>query len=170
MTYRFHLLRVAIAAAMALCAALSMAQNYPSRTVRIMTTEPGAANDFTARMIAPDLSTLLGQPVVVENKPGASGILVIEAVSKAPPDGYTLLVYNNGMWTLPLMQKVPYDVIRDFAPIILTSTTPNVVVVHPSLGVNSVAELIALAKSKGGELNYASGGTGSSNHLATELF
>ena len=145
-------------------------QSFPTKPIRMVTSNVGAGNDFTARVIAPELASALGEPVIVDNRGGAGGLIAIDTVAKAQPDGYTLVLYNNGMWTLPLIQKVPYDPVRDFSPITLATTTPNILVVHPSVAANSVKELIALAKSKPGELNYAAGGTGSSNHLAAELF
>ncbi len=157
-----------------ICAAASAgvacSQSFPSKPIRIVTSETGGGNDFTARAISPELSNALGQQVIVDNRGGAGGLIAIDTVAKAQPDGYTLVLYNNGMWTLPLIQKLPYDPVRDFSPITLATTTPNILVVHPTVPVNSVKDLIALAKSKPGELNYATGGTGSSNHLAAELF
>jgi len=145
-------------------------QDFPTKPIRILTAEPGGSNDLAARLIAQGLSEILGQQVVVENRGGASGAIAAQAVSKAAPDGYLLLLYNNGLWTLPLMQKMPYDPLKDFAPVTLAVSTPNLLVVHPSLPVNSVRELIALAKAGPGELNYGTGGTGGAPHLAAELF
>ena len=145
-----------------------LGQVYPNKPIRIITSEAGAGNDLRARLIAQAISGPLGQQVVVENRP--SGMIPGEIVSKAPPDGYTLLVYNNILWIGPLIQNAPYDAVKDFAPITLIGTSPNVLVVHPSLPVKSVKELIALAKASPGELNYASTATGSGNHLSAELF
>lgn len=144
------------------------AQPYPSRPVRIVTSEAGGGNDVQARMIARGLTGALGQQVIVENRP--SGVIPGEIVSRASPNGYTLLLYNNTLWTGPLIQKTPYDLARDFAPVTTATVSPNVLVVNPASPANSVAELIALAKSKPGGLNYASSGTGATNHLAAELF
>lgn len=143
-------------------------QIYPNRPVRIIASEPGGGNDFAARVIAQGISAPLGQQVIVDNRP--AGVVAIEPAAKAPPDGYTLLLYSNGLWTLPFIQSVPYDVLRDFAPITLAVRAPNILAVHPSLPVKTVKELIALAKARPGELNYASGSTGSSPHLSAELF
>lgn len=143
-------------------------QEYPVRPVRIVTSEAGGGNDLQARMVARGLTSALGQQVIVENRP--SGVIPGEIVSRASPNGYTLLLYNNALWTGPLIQAAPYDPVRDLAPITTVATGPNFLVVAPALPVSSVAELIALAKSKPGELNYASSGTGATNHLAAELF
>ncbi len=144
------------------------AQSYPNKPIRLVTAEPGGGNDFAARLIAPGLSSSLGQQVVVDNRP--SGVIPGQIVSKAPPDGHTLLVSTGVVWLLPFMQSVPFDPVRDFSPITLAVSTPNILVVHPSLPVKSVKELIALAKARPGELDYASGALGSSSHLAAELF
>ena len=109
--------------------------------------------------MTPALSSGLGQQVIVDNRGGAGGVIAADIVAKASPDGYTLLYYSNGIWTLPLLQKVPYDFVRDFTPVTLAASSPNILVVHPSLPVNSVAELIALAKAKPGTLNYDVGRT-----------
>lgn len=144
------------------------AQDFPSRPVRIVTSEVGGGNDIQARLIARGLTGALGQQVIVENRP--SGVIPGEIVSRASPNGYTLLLYNNTLWTGPLIQKTPYDLVRDFAPVTTSTISPNVLVVNPASPANSVAELVALAKSKPGGLNYASSGTGATNHLAAELF
>ncbi len=138
----------------------------------MITAEVGGGNDFTARVIAQGgLSERLGQPVIVENRGGAGGAIAAEIVAKAAPDGYTLLVYASNIWIIPLLRSnVPYDPVRDFAPITWAARSPSTVVVHPALPVNSVKELIALARARPGELNYGSGGTGATTHLAVELF
>jgi tripartite-type tricarboxylate transporter receptor subunit TctC len=143
-------------------------QSYPDKPLRIVTSEAGGGNDVQARLIALGLTQALGQQVVVDNRP--SGVIPGEIVSKAAPNGYTLLFYNNTFWIGPLIQKTPYDAIKDFAPITAVSKAPNVLVVNPALPVKSVSELIDLARSKPGGLNYGSAGTGASNHLAAELF
>ncbi len=142
-------------------------QNYPTRPIRIATSPPGGGTDFIARLIAQELAGPLGQPVVVENR---TGIASIETVTKAPPDGYTLLVYSDGLWIFPLIQKVSYDPVKDISPISSVGNSPNVLVVHPSLPVKSVKELIALAKARPGVLNYATGGPTSTGVLTTGLF
>src|SRR6185503_18112300 len=112
------------------------AQGYPQKPVRLVTAAAGAGGDFVSRMVAPGLTELWGQPVIVENR-GGSAVIPIEVVAKAPPDGYTLLGFGTALWHLPLMQSVSYDPIRDFAPITLVATTPMVLVVHPFLPVKT---------------------------------
>jgi tripartite-type tricarboxylate transporter receptor subunit TctC len=157
-----------VALLVALACAPAAAQDQPSRPIRIVTTAVGGGGDFVARLLAQSISGPLGQPVIVDNR--SAGVIVGELVSRAPPDGHTLLVNSNSFWTGPLLEKTPYDPIRDFAPITLASAAPNILVVHPSLPVKSVKDLIALAKARPGELNYGSSGTGGSAHLAAELF
>jgi tripartite-type tricarboxylate transporter receptor subunit TctC len=153
------------------CAGAAFGQNYPVKPIRIVTAEPGGGNDFAARVLAQGLTRSLGQPVIVENRGGAGGAIAAETAEKAPPDGYTLLLYAGNIWTIPLLRSnVQYDAIRDFSPITWVARSPNTVVVHPSLPVRSVKELIALAKARPGQLNYASGGSGSATHLSVELF
>ena len=148
-----------------------LAQTYPVKPIRIVTSEPGGGLDFLARVLAPGLTVNLGQQVLIENRGAAGGAIAGATVAKAPPDGYTLIFYGPPLWLLPLMRSnVPYDLLRDFAPITLVVRSPNLVVVHPSLAVKNVKELIALAKSRPGELNYGTSGTGSSPHVAAELF
>lgn len=137
-------------------AGMASGQAYPNKPIRIVTAAAGGNNDGTARIIAQGISGPLGQPLIVDNRP--NGVIPGEIVSRAAPDGYTLLVYNNGFWLGPLLLKSPYDPVRDFLPVALTDSTPSIIVVHPSLAANSVKDLIALAKSKPGELNYATTG------------
>ncbi len=144
-------------------------QTYPNKSIRIITAEFGGNGDFTARLIAQGLAPGLGQQVVVDNR-GGSVIIPVEAVAKAPADGYTLLSYGSTMWILPLLERTPYDPVKDFAAITLTTTSPGCLVVHPSLPVKSVQELISLARRKPGELNNGSAPTGSYSHIAAELF
>ncbi len=144
------------------------AQAYPSKPVRIVTAEPGGSGDFVARLIAVKLKERLGQPGVVDNR--ASGNIPGEIVSKSPPDGYTLLNYGSTLWIGSLLRKTPYDPVKDFAPITLSQSSPCILVVPATSTVNSVKDLIALAKTKRGELNYASISIGSVTHLAAELF
>ena len=146
---------------------VASAQNYPDKPIRVLTTTPGGPNDFASRLIADGAAGGLGQRMVVENR----AIVGVEIAAKAPPDGYTLLHYTNVLWLMPLFRDgIPWDPVRDFAPITLTMTQPNIVVVHPSVPVTSITELIALAKARPGELNYASSSTGATNHVAAELF
>ncbi len=144
-------------------------QNFPGRTVRIVTSEPGSSSDFLARLIAQGIAGSLGRPVIVENRGG--GMLAGDAVLRAPPDGHTLLLNGSSLWLAPFMREsVAYDPVRDYAPITLAASAPNILVVHPSLPVGSVKALIVLAKARPGELNYGSGSTGAPSHLAAELF
>lgn len=159
---------IAFFAGVLIAGATVAADDYPSRPVRIVTSEAGGGNDVQARVIARGLSASLGQQVIVENRP--SGVIPGDIVSKAQPNGYTLLLYNNTLWIGPLLQKTPYDPLKDFAPITVVARGPNVLVVNATLPVKSVTELIALARAKPGSLNYASSGVGASNHLAAELF
>jgi tripartite-type tricarboxylate transporter receptor subunit TctC len=145
------------------------AQTFPAKPVRIVTAEAGGGADFITRVVAQGLGAALGQQFVVENR-GGSVILPVEAVSRAPADGHVLLLYSNAVWTLPLLQSVPYDAARDLAPLSLIATSPNLVVVHPSLPVRTLQDLIALARARPGELNYSTGTPGSAGHLAAELF
>ena len=142
-------------------------QDYPSKPVRMYTTNAGSGGDFITRQIAQGISGPLGQPVVVDNRPA---LIAPDVVAKAPADGYALLVVGGSMLTTPLLQKAPFDAQRDFAPVTLAASAPFVVAVHPSLPVKSIKELIALAKSRPGELNYAAGTAGASTHLWSELF
>lgn len=145
------------------------AQGYPSKTIRLVTSEAGGGSDLAARVLTPSLSSSLGQSIVVDNRGG--GVIAGEVVAKAPPDGYTLLIYGNTFWLLPLMRSsVSYDPVKDFLPISLVAVTPSVLVLHPSVPAKSVKELIALAKAKPGVLNYASAAPGTTNHLGAELF
>lgn len=146
--------------------ATSSGQVYPSKLVRIVTLAPGGGSDVVARLISPSLSEALGQQVIVENRGSIAG----ELVAKAAADGYTLLLEGTPLWILPLFRTVPWDALKDFAPIALIISTPNVLVVHPSLPARTVAQLIALAKARPGQLNYAAGTIGANPHLAAELF
>jgi tripartite-type tricarboxylate transporter receptor subunit TctC len=173
--------RVPIQFGLAACAAVlalawsagASAQAYPSKPIRLIVAQPpGGGNDTIARMIAERISKPLKQQVVVDNRAGASGLVAAELVAKSPPDGYTLLLGNAATLTIipNLQKKVPYDALRDFEAVSLIASAPMLVVVHPSVPVRNIKELIAFAKARPGELNYASNGVGSSTHLATELF
>lgn len=147
-------------------------QNYPVRPVRLVVpSSPGGGTDITARIIAPKLGEYLGQQVVVENRPGAGTMIGGEAVARAAPDGYTLLM---GISTLAInpatYRKVPYDALKDFAPISQVVALPNILVTHPSLPVKSVKELTAFAKARPGQINFASAGLGTNPHFSMELF
>ena len=144
-------------------------QAYPNKPVRIVTAGVGSAGDIAARLVAQGLAGGLGQQVVVDNR--SSGVIPVEVVARAAADGYTLLLYGNVIWLSPYLQdNVSYDPVQDLSPITLVATSPNILAVHPSLPAKSVKELIMLAKARPGELNYSSGGAGSSSHLAGELF
>jgi tripartite-type tricarboxylate transporter receptor subunit TctC len=140
--------------------------HYPGRVVRIVTAAPGSNNDWGARLLGDEIAPSLGHRVIVENRGG----LAAEVVAKAPPDGYTMLFYGPAAWTLQLFRGVGYDPVRDLAPVTLAMSSPIVLVVHPSLPVKSVTELIALARARPGDLNYASGTVGATPFIAGELF
>ncbi len=163
--------RAAIAATLVAIASWANAQGYPDKPIKfIMTAPAGSSIDTLGRTIAEKLSPRLGQPVVVENKPAAGGTVATAEVARAAPDGYTMLLgYPGPLAFSPLLQKLPYDVQKDLAPVITTSNQPSVLAVNASLPVKSVAELVAYAKANPGKLNYASVGNGSSSHLTMEL-
>jgi tripartite-type tricarboxylate transporter receptor subunit TctC len=151
---------------------LACAQHYPTRSIRLVVpSSPGGGTDISARIIAPKLSEYLGQQIVVDNRPGAGTMIGGEIVSRAAPDGYTLLMGVSTLAINPAMyKKMPYDALRDFAPISQAVSLPNVVVSHPSVPAKNVKELIALAKVRPGQLTFASAGVGTSPHLSMELF
>jgi tripartite-type tricarboxylate transporter receptor subunit TctC len=142
-------------------------QNYPSKPIRIVTSPAGGGNDLPARLIARALSAPLGQQLIVDNRPT---ILIADIVAKAPPDGHTLLVTGSAHWIGPLIEKTSYDPIKDFAPITMVDRSPSVLVVHPSMPLKSVRQLIALARTKPGELNFSVGGPGTSNFIGAIMF
>ena len=144
---------------------------WPDRPVRVLVPfAPGGPTDTLARLFARELQARLGQPVVVENRPGAGGSAGIGAVARAVPDGHTLLVVSAALVINPsLYRSVPYDALRDFAPVTRAATSPNIVVAHPGTGLRTVADLLAEARARPGALSYASPGTGTSPHLAAEL-
>jgi len=148
------------------------AQNYPSKPVRMVVPyPPGGGTDIIARPLAQRLTEGLGQQVIVDNRAGASGNLGMESVAKTPPDGYTIVLALNAQWAVnpSLYQKLPYDPVRDFAPITLLGAAPYLLVVHPTLPAKSIREFIALAKSKPNELRFSSSGNGSGAHLAAAM-
>ena len=150
-----------------------MAQsNYPSRAIRmVVPSSAGGGSDIVARIIAPKLSERLGQQVVVDNRPGAGTLIGGDVVAKSAPDGYTLLMAISTLATNPVIyKKMPYDALRDFAPITQVTSLPNILVVHPSVPARTVRELIAFARAHPGQLSYGSPGTGTNPHLAMELF
>ena len=145
---------------------------YPTKPIRLVVPfPPGGTPDVQSRLLAEKLAPRLGQPVIVDNRGGGGGILGMEIVARAPADGYTIVNATVGGWAVtPHLYKLPYDVLKDFAPVILVATTPGLLVVHPSVAAKNVKDLLALARQKPGELNYASGGSGGFSHTSAELF
>ncbi len=148
------------------------AQSYPAKPVRLIVPfVPGGNSDIIARSIAPEMSKALGQPIVIENRGGAGGLIGTELAAKSPPDGYTLLMVSAAHTINPAMaKKLPYDAVKDFAAIAIVADVPATFMVHPSIPARNVKEFIALARSRPGELNYSSAGRGSVSHLSGELF
>ena len=163
-------LLMALALLLALTTAAA-AQDYPTKPVRLIVAfPPGGSNDVVARIVTTPLGERLGKQVVIDNRGGAGGVLGSEVAAGSPPDGYTLLLVSIAHTVNPWLYKLKYDPIKSFVPVAMLASGANVLTVHPSVPVNSVQELIALAKQKPGELNYASAGSGSFQHLGTELF
>jgi tripartite-type tricarboxylate transporter receptor subunit TctC len=156
----------------ALAPAGACAQNYPTKPVRLVVGfTPGGGVDINARMLAPELGKAFGQQFIVDNRPGAGTNIANELVAKSPPDGYTLLVNTAAVViNMSLYRKVNFDAIKDFAPISIFSQSPNILVVHPSLPVKNIRDLVTLAKSKPGAMNFSSAGSGTTQHLTGELF
>jgi tripartite-type tricarboxylate transporter receptor subunit TctC len=152
--------------------AADSAKNLFQRPLRILVPfAPGGGQDTTARLLGAKMSELLGQQVIVDNRPGGAGIIAAETALKAPPDGHTMYLASTSFVVTPSLQKsLPYDTLKDFAPIMRVSSTPGTLVVHASLPVRNVRELVALAKSKPGELTFGSAGVASNSHLSGELF
>lgn len=144
------------------------AQSFPAKPIRIITSGVGGAGDVASRLVAQGIASALGQQVIVDNR--ASGPIPVEVTLKSPADGYTLMLYGSTVWLGPYLRANAPDPLRDFAPISLAATAPNILVVHPSLPVKNVKEFVALAKARPGALNYGTTGIGSSPHLAAELF
>ncbi|HUQ73265.1 MAG TPA: tripartite tricarboxylate transporter substrate binding protein [Burkholderiales bacterium] len=162
--------RIAVLALFA--ASPAAAQNYPSKPIRIVIAQaPGSATDVISRVVGNRMSETLGQPIVIETRPGAGGVVGTEAAARSAPDGYTLFMANNSTHgsNPAVYAKLPYDAVNDFAPISMVASVPYVLVIEPSLPVNSVQELIAYAKSRPGKMNYASAGNGSTHHFCGEL-
>ena len=161
----------ALLCAVCVAAPAGATESYPSRPIRfIVPFPPGGGNDIVGRVVAVKLGEVLGQPVVIDNRGGAGGTVGTDITAKAPPDGYTLLLNNISLAVNhTLFTKLPYDTLKDLAPISLVGRQPNVVVVHPGVPVSSMRELIELARARPGELNYGSGGNGTASHLATEM-
>jgi len=166
-----RLLPLKAAAVLLALSASALAQDYPNKPVRlIIPFPPGGSNDVVGRMIATQLGEKLGKQVIVDNRAGAGGVIGTEVAANSPPDGYTLLVISIAHAVNPWLYKLTYDPIKSFTPIGILASGPNVLVVNPELPVKSVKELIALAKQKPGDLQYASAGVGSFQHLGGELF
>jgi tripartite-type tricarboxylate transporter receptor subunit TctC len=161
-----------IAIATLACASVHAASAYPSKPIRLIVPfSAGGSADNLARTLQPPLSAALGQPLVIDNRGGASSVIGTELAARSAPDGYTMLLITTTHTVNPgLQKKLPYDSIRDFAPVTLAATQPNILAVHPSIPAKSVKELVALAKSKSSHFTFASGGAGSSPHLSGELF
>lgn len=158
---------------LALFATTATAQGYPAKPLRLIVPfAPGGTNDIMARGIAPELSAILGQQVIVDNRGGASGQIGAEAAAKSPPDGYTLMLVSSSVMShVPAVySKLRYDIIKDFAPVGKVSEVPLVIVVHPSVPVKTAKQLVVLAKARPNDLRMAIGGTGTTSHLVTELF
>src|SRR5690349_9313907 len=165
-------IRALLCVAALAAAASAIAQTYPSKPVRILIAQaPGSATDVISRVVANRLSEALGQPIVIEAKPGAGGVLGTEAAARSAPDGYTLFMGNNSTHgsNPALYAKLPYGAVNDFAPISMVASVPYVLVVNPAMPVSTVGELIAMAKSQPGRINYASAGNGSTHHFCGEL-
>jgi len=165
--------RIAAGLATSLLATAALAQSYPAKPIRLIVPfAAGGGNDNVARLVGKHLSDSLGQPLVIDNRPGAGGVLGAELAAKAVPDGYTLFLGGVGSHAVNpnLNVSLPYDPIRDFAPVALLAQAPLVLVVHPSVPADSITAFVALARSRPGQLNYASNGNGSSSHLAAVMF
>lgn len=158
------------ASALAVLATAATAQDFPARPVRVLVPYgTGGVTDITARIVTPRMAEALGQQIVVENRPGGASIPGTDAVAKAKPDGYTLLLTSTALAANPILfRKLPYDAVRDLAPVAFLAIVPTVLVVHPGVPANTVQELVALARTK--PLDYGSAGNGSGNHLTTEMF
>jgi tripartite-type tricarboxylate transporter receptor subunit TctC len=155
-----------------LIAGLAAAQTYPTKPIRfIIPYPPGGASDVTARILGAKLTEAWGQQVVIDNRPGANGIVALDLAAKATPDGHTILMANLGPNAINagVYSKLPYDSLKSFAPITLTTIVPQVIVANPALGANNLQQMIAIAKAKPGQLKYGNGGNGSANHLAMEM-
>jgi len=164
--------RRCIAAALTLVAAQALAQGFPAKPIRMLVgVPPGGPTDTLARAVAPELGGALGQPIVVENRPGASGVIATDAVAKALPDGHTLaFIYITHATNPTLIAKLPYDTLRDFAPVSLVGRQSMVLLAHPAFAASSVQELVAAAKAAPGKIDYGASDAGSAPHLAGELF
>lgn len=161
-----------IAACSTLATPAALAQKFPDKPIRfIVPFPPGGGNDILARAIAPRMADFLGQPVVIDNRPGAGGNIGTEAAAKAPPDGHTIVIASNQVTMNPwLYAKLPFDIEKDFAPVALAASVPMVLVVHPAVAAQSAQQFIALAKAGPGTMNYSTPGSGTPQHIAFEVF
>lgn len=167
------ILRAGISAVLCISSIAAYGQAYPVKPIRmVVPSAPGSGPELIARLVAQKLTEALGRAVVTDPRPGAGGSLGAEIAAKSPPDGYTLIMGSAGSHSVntALYPKLPYDAVRDFAPIVLVSSAPNILIVHPSLPVKSAKDLIAIARSRPGDLTFGSGGNGSTAHLSGELF
>lgn len=165
------LFTILLVSAVALCSGIAAAQSYPSKPVRlIIPFPPGGSNDIVGRLIATKLTERLGKQVIADNRGGAGGVIGTEIAAKSEPDGHTLLIISSAYAINSSLYKLPYDPAKAFTSVAKLGTGPNVLAVHPSVPINSVKELIALAKQQPGKLNFAAAGAGSFQHLGTELF
>jgi len=165
-------MKALVAALLAFTAGIAVAQPFPSKPIRIIVPfTPGSATDTMARPVADKLSSAFGQPVLIENRPGAGGTIGIAALAKSPADGYTLAVVSTGHVVNPVLYaNLPYDTLKDFSGVAPLAGQPSVLVVSPALGIRSVKDLVAMAKEKPGQLNYATAGVGSAAHISAEKF
>lgn len=165
-------LNLLISACLIFLASASLAESFPSRPMRIIVPyPPGAGTDLMARLLGRNMSQRLGQPVVIDNRPGGNSVIGLEQAARALPDGYTAIIVNSSYIVIPLLQKdLRYKFVEEFRPVIRPAESPNIVIVPSSLQAARIADLVALAKSKAGLLNYAEGGFGGPSHLAAELF
>ena len=173
MRYRYLACKALLALSVSFASCLALAEVFPDRPITLVVPNPpGGLVDTSARLLSEPLTRVIGQPVVVDNKPGASGNTAYQYVAKAKPDGYTLLISYSGyhVGNPALMDKLPWDPVKDFSPVALLTVSTNVIAVHPSVPVNNLKELIAYAKANPGKLNYASQGNGSVSHIGTEIF
>src|SRR5436853_2906679 len=166
------MLRIATAIAAVVFATLAVAQSYPNRPVKVIVPwPPGQATDIAARVVAERLQAALGQPFVIDNKPGAGGSIGTDAAVKSAPDGYTLLAASSGpISIMPSLQKIPYDPLKDLAPVSLIALAPFALVVHPSFPANNAREFVALVRANPHKYSFSSSGTGATAHLVSELF
>ena len=164
--------KIAVACILLCAAGMASAQNYPTKAVRIIVPYPaGGTSDILARLLSPKLNEVFGQPIVVDNRPGANGNIGADLVAKSPPDGHTMLLADLGALTIsPSIYKLPFDPVKDFAPVTMVTYSPHLLAVHPSVPAKTVKELVALAKSKPGLLNFAVSGIGGAPHLAGIAF